>query len=169
MAENGELKKFNAKASGRSSILSGAKYKRGFTINPQQVLELFHRTQPGIPLPEDAKFKGLGVEDAGVDSQIQFYFTSISNPSVHCFAMNPQKFFSLLVHLADGLLPLDSELDGIEISKAFTIVMLRVSSSHWPAPIGNVLPLYHLRYDLGRLVLVDPNNPENPERKIIIQ
>lgn len=170
MAENGELKQFNAKRSGRASIFSGEKkFARGFVIRPEQILNLFHDTQPGIPLPKDAQFKGIGVDDAGVDSQIQFYFTSASNPSVHCFAMKPEKFFGLLVELADGLLPLDSELDGIEVSSRFTMILLRVTSSHWPAPIAKDLPLYHLRYDLGRLLLVDTNNFMEPERKIIIQ
>lgn len=170
MDENGEVKQFNASPSGRSSIISGAKkYARGFVIRPEQILSLFHDTQPGIPLPKDAQFQGIGIEDAGVDSQIQFFFASISNPSMHCFALKPQKFFAMLVQLADGLLPLDSELDGIEVSSRFTMIMLRVASSHWPAPIGKDLPLYHLRYDLGRLVLVDPSKILEGERRIRIQ
>jgi hypothetical protein len=167
--ENGELKKFNAKVSGRSSIVNGAKYGRGFIIRPEQVLALFHDTQPGIPLPKDAEFKGIGIEDSGMDSQIQFFFTSVSNPSMHCFAMKPAQFFAMLVQLADGLLPLDSELDGVEVSSRFTMIMLRVKSAHWPAPIGNTMPLYHLRYDLGRLVLVDPIKILDGERRIRIQ
>ncbi len=170
MAENGELKKFQAKATGRSSIFSGdKKFSRGFVIRPEQILNLFHDTQPGIPLPKDAEFKGIGLEDAGIDSRIEFYFSSVLAPHLHCFAMKPQKFFSVLVDLADGLLPLDSELDGIEISSKFTMILLRVNSSHWPAPIARDLPLYHLRYDLGRMVLVDTNKIFEPERRIIVQ
>jgi len=167
--QNGELKKFNAKVSGRSSIVNGAKYSRGFIIRPEQILSLFHDTQPGIPLPKDAEFKGIGIEDAGIDSQIQFFFTSISNPSMHCFSLKPNQFFAMLVQLADGLLPLDSELDGIEVSSKFTMIMLRVNSSHWPAPMSKQIPLYHLRYDLGRLVLVDPIKILEGERRIRIQ
>lgn len=170
MNENGELKKFRVEHSGRSSIFSGEKkFTRGFIVRPEQILSLFHDTQPGIPLPKDAQFKGIGLEDAGVDSEIQFYFSSVTSPSTHCFALKPQKFFSMLVQLADGLLPLDSELDGVEISSRFTMILLRVNSSHWPAPLGKNLPLYHLRYDLGRLVLVDPEKALAPERRIRIQ
>lgn len=170
MGENGELKQFNAKPSGRSSIITGSKkFARGFIIRPEQILSLLHDTQPGIPLPKDAQFQGLGIDDAGVDSEIQFYFTSILAPNMHCFAMKPRIFFTMLVELADGLLPLDSELEGIEVSKNFTMIMLRVESSHWPAPINKELPLYHLRYDLGRLVLIDPSKALENTRRIIIQ
>lgn len=166
---NGELKQFDVKLSGRPSIIHGAKYARGFIIRPEQIMELFHDTQPGIPLPKDAQHQGIGVEDAGVDSEIQFYFTSQSNPTVHCFALKPELFFSMLVNLADGLLPLDSELDGIEISPNFTVILLRVKSEHWPAPLTKDLPLYHLRYEFGRLLLVDPSKAIEKERRIQIQ
>lgn len=166
---NGELKKFKARRSGRSSILHGAKYQRGFIIRPEQILSLFHETQPGIPLPKDAEFKGIGVESAGVDSQIQFFFSSIAAPNMHCFALQPHKFFSILVHLADGLLPMDSELDGIEVSSNFTVIMLRVKSEHFPAPLTKDLPLYHLRYEFGKLLLVDPSKAIEQERRIQIQ
>lgn len=169
MSENGELKQFNAKPSGRSSIVLGAKYQRGFIIRPEQVLALFYDTQPGIPLPKDCEYKGLGLKDEGADSEIQFYFTSVSNPTVTCFALKPEQFFKKLVELSDGLLPLDSELDGIEISSRFTVILLRVKSSHWPAPLTPDLPLYHLRYDLGRLLLVDPSKAVEKERRILIQ
>lgn len=169
MAENGELKKFDAKRSGRSSIVAGAKYARGFVIRPEQILSLFHDTQPNIPLPKDAQFQGVGIQDEGYDSTIEFYYTSQQSPNTHCFALKPHLFFNILVNLADGLLPLDAELDGIEISPRFTVIMLRVTSSHWPAPISATLPLYHLRYDLGRLVLVDTSKAIEPERRIIIQ
>ena len=163
------LKEFSSKPSGRSSILHGAKYQRGFIVRPEQILALFHDTQPGIPLPKDAEFKGIGIADEGVDSEIQFFFLSASNPTVHCFALKPDQFFSMLVQLADGLLPADSELDGIEISSRFTVILLRVKSSHWPAPLGKDMPLYHLRYDLGRLLLVDPSKAIEMERRIRIQ
>lgn len=168
MSENGELKRFDATLSGRPSIIKGAKYQRGFIVYPAQILDLLHETQPGIPLPKDAEFKGIGMEDAGCDSQVQFYFTSVSNPTVHCFALKPERFFAMLVRLADGLLPLDSELDGIEISSRFTVIMLRVKSSHWPAPLTNEMPLYHLRYEAGRLLLVDPSKMFE-QRRIQIQ
>lgn len=169
MNTNGELKKFHVKPSGRSSIFSGEKkFQRGFIIRPEQILDLFHETQPGIPLPKDAVFKGIGLNDSGSDSEIQFYFSSVSAPNMHCFSMNPHRFFAMLVQLADGMLPLDSELDGIEISSRFTMILLRVGSSHWPAPLGKELPLYHLRYDLGRMTLIDPSKMFE-QRRIQIQ
>ena len=166
---NGELKQSDVKASGRSSILNGAKYSRGFIIRPEQILDLFHETQPGIPLPKDTVFKGIGLNDAGVDSEIQFYFSSVISSHTHCFAMNPHMFFRILVNIADGLLPMDSELDGVEISSRFTVILLRVKSSHWPAPLTKDMPLYHLRYEFGRLLLVDPSKAIEQERRIQIQ
>lgn len=167
---NKELKKFDATPSGRPSIIKGAKYQRGFTINPGQILALFHDTHPELPIPGDAQFQGIGLQDAGVDSKIEFYFTSITAPWEHCFALKPEYFFKLLVQLADGLLPLDSELDGMEISPRFTLLLMRVKSSHWaPAP-STLLPLYHLRYDLGRLCLHGPEQAlRDGQRQIRIQ
>lgn len=166
---NGETKNFSAKRSGRPSIIAGAQYSRGFIVRPEQVLQLFHDTQPGIPLPGDAEFKGLGLDDAGVDSKIEFYFESKANPHEHCFALKPELFFKIMVDLASGLLPLDSELDGIEISSRFTVILLRVKSSHWPAPLTHQMPLYHLRYEFGRMLLVDPSKAIENERRIRIQ
>lgn len=169
MAE--ELKKFTGRASGRSSIIRGSQVCRGFIIKPEQILGLIHDTQQGIPLPKDAEFKGLGLEDAGVDSKIEFYFTSVMAPSEHCFAMKPELFFQMLVHLASGLLPLDSTLDGIEISPNFTVILLRVKSSHWPMPRlqDGKMPLYHLRYEFGKMLLVDPSKVFEGEKRIRIQ
>lgn len=163
-----ELKKSIATPSGRSSILRGAKYARGFIIRPEQILALIHDTQPGIPLPKDAQFQGIGIEDAGIGSQIQFYFTSVIAPSEHCLALKPTLFFRILVDLACGLLPADSELDGIEVSRRFTMIMLRVKSSHWPSAMGTDLPLYHLRYEFGRMLLLDPSKAIENERRIRI-
>lgn len=169
MAE--ELKKFDARPSGRSSIIKGAKFSRGFIIKPDQILDLVHDTQQGIPLPKDAEFKGLGLDDAGVDSKIEFYFSSAVAPSEHCLSMKPEIFFRMLIDLCCGLLPTDSELDGIEISPNFTVILLRVKSSHWPAPRlqDGKLPLYHLRYEFGKILLVDPSKAIEPERRIRIQ
>ena len=166
-----ELKRSSNTPSDRSSILKGAKFSRGFIIKPDQILALMHDTQPGIPLPRDAEFKGIGLEDAGVDSKIEFYFSSKVAPSEVCLALKPQLFFKMLVELASGLLPMDSKLDGIEISKNFTVILLRVTSSHWPAPRvqDGKMPLYHLRYDLGRLLLVDPSKAIECEKRIQIQ
>ena len=168
MKPNGEIKRFDAVTSGRSSIIGGAKFTRGFVIRPEQMLPLFRDTHQNLPIPFDAQFQGIGFKDEGVDSQIQFYFTSQTAPWEHCFALKPQLFFDVLVDLADGLLPKDSELDGIEISKNFTVLMLRVKSSHWPAAPTDQMPLYHLRYDLGRLTLVDPSKAIEGDRRIRI-
>lgn len=169
-----ELKKFAATPSGRPSIVLGAKFQRGFIIHPVQILELLHDTQPSLPLPKDAKFEGIGVDDAGVDSKIQFYFSSLIAPSEHCLQMKPEYFFRILKDLADGLIPADAELDGIEISKNWLFIMLRVKSSHWgAAPNDKMLPMVHLRYDFKRLLLVDPaeavRNELQSQRRIRIQ
>lgn len=166
-----ELKRSVTTPSGRPSIIKGAKFQRGFIVRPEQILELIHDTQPSLPLPKDAKFQGLGLDDAGVNSRIQFFFTSVTAPHEHCLALRPELFFKILVDLASGLLPLDSELDGIEISPRFTVILLRVKSSHWPAPriADGKMPLYHLRYEYGKILLVDPSKAIENERRIRIQ
>lgn len=169
MAEQEGIKKFDLNPSGRSSITKGAKYKRGFIVRPEQILQLFHDIYPQFPIPKDAKYEGLGIEDAGCDSKIQFYFTSQIAPWEHCFELKPELFFKMLRDISDGLIPLDSELDGIEISRNFTIILLRVASSHWPPALGSDLPMYNLRYDLGRLLLLDPGTAIERERRIRIQ
>lgn len=164
------LKKFNARPSGRSSLIGDTrkKYDRGFIIRPEQIMDLLHDTHPELPIPKDAKHEGIGIEDAGYDSAIQFFFSSVTAPHEHCLAMKPQVFFTLLKDLAQGLIPMDGELDGIEISSRFTVILLRVKSSHWPPPITELLPLYHLRYEFGRLLLVPPESAIEHERRIRI-
>jgi hypothetical protein len=163
------LKQFDVTQSKRPSILKGAKHIQGFVIRPEQMLELFRDTMPALPIPRDAQHCGLGIKDEGRDSKIQFFFTSNLSPFEHCFEMAPELFLKTLVGLADGLLPLDSELDGIEISHRFTVLMLRVKSDHFPPHPGNKLPLVHLRYDLGCLLLVDPAQAIGGEKRIRIQ
>lgn len=164
-----DLKKFSGQASGRKSILHGAKHTRGFVIRPEQILSLFHDTMPQLPIPQDAEFCGVGMEDAGVDSMIQFFFTSKMAPHEHCFQMKPQLFLKYLIELAQGLLPADTELDGIEVSSKFTVLMLRVKSDHFP-PVANPkeIPLVHLRYDLRRLILCDASKAIENEKRIVI-
>ena len=168
MADNGELKRSNVKPSGRSSIIKGAKYQRGFIIRPEQMLALLHDTQPSIPIPRDAEFKGLGLQDEGSSSTIEFYYTSKYSPTQCCLALKPDLFFHMLVDLSMGMLPMDSELDGIEVSQRFTVILLRVKSSHWPPTMTTTLPLYHLGYEAGRMLLVDPSKAIETERRIRI-
>lgn len=168
MPDDGALKKSIVSASGRSSILKGAKFQRGFVIRPEQMLELLHDTQPALPIPKDAKFEGIGLEDAGSHSKIEFYFSSAAAPTEHCLALRPDLFFKMLVDLSMGMLPGDSELDGIEISKRFTVILLRVKSSHWPPSPATMMPLYHLRYEAGRLLLVDPSKAVEGEKRFRI-
>lgn len=169
--KNYEAKKFSLTPSGRRSIVRGAKYQRGLTFDPREILCLFHDTHPELPIPKDAQHKGLGVHDSGSNSVIEFYFTSELAPSEFCFAMKPELFFKLIKDLAEGMIPTDAELDGIELSPRWVYVMLRISSSHWPVvPSGSNLPMAHLRYDFGQLRLVDMSQVLKPkETKIRIQ
>lgn len=168
MSENEPIKKSIVSPSGRSSIIKGAKFQRGFIIRPDQMLELLHDTHHNLPIPKDAKFEGLGLEDAGSNSKIQFFFSSITAPHEHCLALRPDLFFKMLVDLAMGIIPMDAELDGIEISPRFTVIMLRVKSSHWPPTMQTKMPLYHLRYEAGRLLLVDPSKAIEGEKRLRI-
>lgn len=168
MPEN-QLKKFDLTPRKRPSILQGAKYIRGFVIRPEQMISLFHDTMPSLPIPKDAEHCGIGIEENSSDSKLLFYYTSKLAFDQHCFAINPNLFLRLLVDLADGLLPNDSELDGIEVSRNFTVIMLRVKSSHWPDTNTKQVPLYHLRYDLGELCLVHPAEIVKEAKRIRVQ
>jgi len=165
-----EIKKFRLTPSGRRSALFGAKHARGFVIRPEQILSLFHDTMAQLPIPKDAEFCGVGFVDSGIDSMIQFYYTSISNPREHCFQLKPSLFMKYLIELGNGLLPTDAEIDGIEVSQKFTVLLMRVLSDRWPAvPKDDLLPMVHLRYDLGQLVLCDVSKAIEGEKRIRIQ
>src|SRR5882762_10396642 len=97
------LKKSSATPSGRSSIIRGAKYARGFIIRPEQILALIHDTQPGLPLPKDAVFRGLGLEHAGINSQISCYLAAVLAPREHCLALGRLLLFAILVAPACAL------------------------------------------------------------------
>jgi hypothetical protein len=79
-----------------------------------------------------------------------------------------QHFFRLLKTHADGLIPTDSELDGIEASERFTVILLRIKSDHFPPHSGNELPLAHLRYEAGELSLVNAFESIKKDRRIQI-
>lgn len=165
-----DIKKFRLTPSGRKSALFGAKHSRGFIIRPEQILALFHDTMETLPIPKDAEFCGVGIDDAGINSMLKFYYTSLLNPHEHCFQLKPDLFLKYLVELGQGLLPTDSQLDGIEVSQKFTVLLLRVSSERWPPAVkDDLLPLVHLRYDLGQLVLCDASKAIEGERRIRIQ
>lgn len=169
-----ELKKYQGTLSGRPSIIQGAKHMRGFVVIPSQILDLLHDTQSSLPIPADAVHQGIGIDDAGVDSKFQFYFTSLAAPNCHCVALKPEILFRILKELSSGMIPLDAELDGIELSGKWTAVMLRVASSHWPAALEDRMPLYHLRYDYGRtgakeLILTDPSKLIEGGQRLRIQ
>ena len=124
----------------------GAAHAFGLTLRPEQMLEL---------------------DDKGADSEIGFYFTSsVERPA--CFQMKVQEFFSLLKTHGEGLIPQDAELDGIEASNRFTVIMLRIKSDHFPPHAGNELPLAHLRYEAGELQLLNVFESVAKDRRIKI-
>lgn len=154
-------------ASGRKSAVSGAAHTVGLTIAPQQMLELLHDTQPNSPIPKDAILTGLGMFDEGDNSRISFYFDSIVAPMAHEVSLNPHYFLKLLVGLSEGLLPLDSELRGIELSDRFNLMLLVVRSDKFPTGI-NQLPIASIRYIAGELLLYHPSEAIKGEKRIRI-
>lgn len=112
-------------------------------------------------------FEMLEFEDKGLNSDIGFYFTSTINPLENCVRMRVGTFFDLLKKHGEGLIPLDSELDGIEVSDKFTIIMLRIKSDKFP-PTGDELPLAHLRYEAGQLSLINVFEAVKKDRRIQI-
>jgi hypothetical protein len=154
--------------SGRTPISSGVRHAFGLTIRPEQMLEFFHDVMPHAPIPFDARFEMLEFEDKGEDSEIGFYFTSIVNPLENCVRMGIDTFFQLLKKHGEGIIPTDAALDGIEVSNVFTVILLRVKSDHFPPHAGNEMPLAHLRYEAGELVLLNVFEAIKKERRIQI-
>jgi len=169
MAENGELKQFAGKASGRSSIIEGANFQRGLVIVPEQILELLQDTQKGLAIPGDAQYRGIDMRSDGVDSYIQFHFHSLSSPLTFCCELKPELFFKMMKALCDGLIPNDAELNGIEMSAKWTHMLMRITSSHWPDAVQDAMPLYHLRYFAKKIELTHPSELMRETRRIRIQ
>lgn len=154
--------------SGRAPLSMGARHLFGLTIRPEQMLEFFYAVIPTAPIPYDAKFEMLGFDDKGADSDIEFYFTSsVVRPA--CYHMKVEEFFSLLKKHGEGIIPSDAELDGIEVSERFTVIMLRVKSDRFPPHLGDKLPIAHLRYEAGELALLNPWEAIFKDRRIRIK
>lgn len=153
--------------SGTPPVAAGVKHSFGLVIKPDQMVELIHDFIPSAPVPFDAQHVGLGIED-GSHPKIRFYFQSSINPIENCVELDPNHFLNILKRAGDGLIPLDSELEGIEASNKFTVILLRVKSDHFPAHSGNDLPLCHLRYEAGELTLVNVFDAIHKERRIRI-
>lgn len=149
-------------------MASGVRHAFGLTIRPEQMLEFFHDVLLTAPIPFDAMFEMLELDDKGADSEIGFFYTSLINPLENYVGMKVQHFFSLLKQHADGMIPLDAELDGIEVSGLFTVILLRVKSDHFPAHAGNELPIAHLRYEGGQLQLLNVFESVAKDRRIQI-
>lgn len=155
-------------ASGRPPMAKGAAHAFGLTIRPEQMLEFFHDVLPAAPIPFDAQFEMLEVDDRGADSEIGFYFTSAINPLENCVRFNVQHFFRLLKLKGEGVIPTDAELDGIEASAKFTVILLRIKSDKFPPHAGNEMPLAHLRYEAGELQLLNVFESVAKDRRINI-
>lgn len=149
-------------------MASGVRHAFGLAIRPEQMLEFFHDVIPTAPIPKDAQFQGLGIEDSGCDSKVKFYFTSVVNPFENCVELSPAYFLEILKRHTDGLVPRDAEFDGIEISARFTVILLRIKSEHFPPHPGNDLPLAHLRYEAGQLMLLNVFEAVKKDRRIQI-
>lgn len=154
--------------SGRAPLSKGARHLFGLTLRPEQMLEFFHDVIPTAPIPYDAQFEMLGFEDKGADSVIEFYFTSmLVRPA--CYQMKVEEFFALLKRHGEGIITGDAELDGIEVSEKFTVIMLRIKSDKFPPHEGNKLPIAHLRYEMGELALINPWEAIFKDRRIRIK
>ena len=154
--------------SGRAPLAQGGRHVAGLTVRPEEMLDLLYDTQPYAPMPFDARFIGIGIEDKGAESLIRFFYESLINPHENCVALNPHYFLTLLKQLADGMIPWDAELDGIEVSDKFTIILLRLKSDKFPPHAGDALPLIHLRYEGGQLALISPLEAIKKDRRVQI-
>src|SRR5574337_147850 len=153
-------------ASGRPPVAAGLRHAVGLVIRPDQMLQLLHDFLPNAPIPFDAVHTGLGVDEA--ERTISFYFESAVNPLENCVVLDPHHFLRILVQAGHGLLPADAELDGIELSSKFTVMLLRVKSDRFPPHPGDDLPVIHLRYEAGELYLLNVWDAVKKERRIQI-
>lgn len=155
--------------SGRAPLSMGARHLFGLTINAQEILEFFHEVIPTAPIPKDAKLEMLGFEDKGIDSIIEFYFSSFIVGRPACYFMKMHEFFSLLKKHGEGIIPSDAELDGIEASGNFNLLMLRVKSDKFPPHPGDKLPMAHIRFQERELILLNPWEAIFKDRRIRIK
>lgn len=154
-------------ASGKRSALTGASHCIGLTIKPEQILELLHDTQPTSPIPFDAILCAIGVKDEGSNSRIEFYFNSLASPMSTNIDIDPHHLLQILMNIGEGLLPRDVVLRGIEISDRFNLMLMVVESDKFPSGVAQ-LPLAHVRYVAGELILYHPAESLKGEKRIRI-
>ena len=156
------------KASGRTSALFGARHTVGLTVNPTEILAFLHDVVKDAPVPYDAVLRAIGIEDKGADSWIQLYFESVANPLENCLNIKPHHLIHLFMQHAEGMIPLDAELVGIEISDRFNLLLFVLKSDKFPAPQKDRLPIASLRYQAGVLKLYPPNQAMVGQNNIIL-
>jgi hypothetical protein len=121
------------------------------------------------PIPVDAQFIGIGVEDA--DNLFQFYFASeMGGNQVHCINIRPQLMLDIIKGECGNKLPSDTELIGISVHEAFTFLRLDVKSNKFEPSDSGQMPLIQVRYEGGTFMVLDQSHPDLPStehRKIV--
>ena len=141
--------------------------RRGLVISPDEIFELLRDTYTNIPIPGDAQFQALQIDDA--NRRINFYYSTNTpdkllvakesdnyfNPLGHCVTFLPQTLVNILKYWFDGKVPSDAEFKAFHVHKLFNFLCLEVASDKFPDSMSATLPMLHLRYEGGRLMSLD--------------
>lgn len=134
---------------------------RGIILRPEQMLDLIRDTYQGAPVPMDAQLFALGIESR--ENLLQLYFSSASNPLVRCIQLRPTSLLEILKAKSEGIVPSDAELKGISIHQHFTVLRMEVASDKFEPGESRELPMIQMRYEMGKLWVLDQSQPGGKE------
>ena len=157
-------------ASGKKSALFGARHQVGLTINASEILSFLHDCVKDSPVPYDANFLAIRIEEHGAESQMELYFESKANPLQNCICIKPMHLIHLFIKHSQGMIPADAEIVGIEVSTVWQSLLLFVlKSDKFPQATSNALPIASIRYQAGTLHLYPPKEAlAQPQRNIVL-
>lgn len=139
---------------------------RGIILRPEQMLDLIRDTYQGAPIPMDAQLFALGIEAR--ENLLQLYFSSASNPLVRCIQLRPTGLLEILKAKSEGMIPSDAELKGISIHQHFTVLRMEVASDKFAASETPSMPMIQMRYELGKLLVLDQSQAEQKEKLVAV-
>lgn len=125
------------------------RYTAGLIIRPEQLVEAVRRAWDNVPIPADAQFKGIRIED-GTDAHVEIFYQSFADPLSHCFRVKPDILLRVLAYWMDGAIPPDAELKAINVHPFITVLRLDIQSDKFKQD-GKEMPLMQFRLEDGEL------------------
>lgn len=123
----------------------------GLIVRPEQLIEAVRLAWDNIPIPKDAQFKAIHIED-GPDTHIGIYYQSWDDPLSHYFRIKPQTLLKILAYWMDGAIPPDAEIKAINVHPFITILRFDLASDKFKQD-GKVFPLLQFRMEEGELYI----------------